>query len=237
MSSQDGLCSYRFDTYRNCIKAAAASHSIPKNDREAATESNDKTREREGESGSKAMDSDLQAVEQYLRAGVYPSGFSKGEKVNLRRKCRNNYKFEDGVLLFRKCIGRQAGGEWRICVRTVEDKKRILQSCHGETAGGHFGRDKTIEKVCSRFFWKDMVEEIRTYVKNCPKCQKMNANFVKTIAQLHSVQVQPKVWSQVRYLDHLVWVLGCAAQKFFLTLIVMLCMILCSYIYMHTGWY
>ena len=63
MSSQDGLCSYRFDTYRNCIKAAAASHSIPKNDREAATESNDKTREREGESGSKAMDSDLQAVE------------------------------------------------------------------------------------------------------------------------------------------------------------------------------
>ncbi len=68
-------------------------------------------------------------VESYLLHGDYPEGLSKGEKVNLRRKCRNIYKIKDGILYYRK---RTAGGgePWKICARTKEEKKRILQSCH-----------------------------------------------------------------------------------------------------------
>ena len=33
-----------------------------------------------------------EAVENYLLRGAYPSGLSKGEKANLRRKCKNNFK-------------------------------------------------------------------------------------------------------------------------------------------------
>ena len=68
---------------------------------------------------------------------------------------------------------------------------------HAGTAGGHFGRDRTIDKICSRFYWKSMVEEIREYVKNCSQCQRMNPAFVKTNAKLHPISVQPKVWHQV----------------------------------------
>ena len=35
---------------------------------------------------------ELEAVENYLLRGAYPSGLSKGEKANLRRKCKNNFK-------------------------------------------------------------------------------------------------------------------------------------------------
>ena len=49
MSSQDRLCSSSFDTYRNCIKAAAAFHSLKleTDESEAATEPSDTTQERE----------------------------------------------------------------------------------------------------------------------------------------------------------------------------------------------
>ena len=64
--------------------------------------------------------------------------------------------------------------EWMVCVRSEEEKKRILESCHGGAAGGHFGRDKTLEKICSRFHWRNMVEEIQ---EKCPQCQRMNATL------------------------------------------------------------
>ena len=63
-------------------------------------------------------------------------GFSKAEKANLRRKCRNNFKIEDGVLHYRKNGGSEKEEDhWRICIRSVEEKGRILESCHSGVAG------------------------------------------------------------------------------------------------------
>ena len=64
-------------------------------------------------------------------------------------------------------------------------------------AGGHLGRDKTLEKLCSRFFWKNMTDDIRLYVQQCDKCQRMNAKFIKSTAKLHPIAVEPRVWHQV----------------------------------------
>ena len=43
-------------------------------------------------------DVEFTAVETYLRCSPYPKGMTKGEKANLRRKCKNNLKFETGML-------------------------------------------------------------------------------------------------------------------------------------------
>ncbi len=64
-------------------------------------------------------------------------------------------------------------------------------------AGGHFGRDKTIEKICSRFFWKNMTDDIKEYVRRCDKCQRMSGKFHKCNSKLHPVVVHPAVWNQV----------------------------------------
>ena len=63
--------------------------------------------------------------------------------------------------------------------------------------GSHLGRDKTLEKITSRFFWRNMNDEIRQFVQKCDKCQRMNPKFVKSNAKLHPIPVQAKVWHQV----------------------------------------
>ena len=65
------------------------------------------------------------------------------------------------------------------------------------TAGGHFGHDKTVEKICCQFYWKNMYDDIREFVQHCPKCQQMNARFIKSNAKLHPIPVEPQVWHQV----------------------------------------
>ena len=42
-----------------------------------------------------------------------------------------------------------------------------------------------------------MNEEIRQFVQNCDKCQRMNTKFVKSNAKLHPIPVSAKVWHQV----------------------------------------
>ena len=78
----------------------------------------------------------LAAVDAYLRKGEYPSGFSKGEKANLRRKCRNNYKLEEGMLYYRKA---GAESDWKICVRSEDETRKIMESCHAGI-GGKYSR-------------------------------------------------------------------------------------------------
>ena len=46
--------------------------------------------------------------------------------------------------------------------------------------GGHLGRDKTREKVSSRFFWKTLMKDVDEFVKTCDVCQSTNgAKFIK----------------------------------------------------------
>ena len=54
-----------------------------------------------------------------------------------------------------------------------------------------------MEKICSRFFWRNMNVEIREFVQSCDKCQKMNPKFNKVAATLRPVPVKAEVWHQV----------------------------------------
>ena len=54
--------------------------------------------------------------------------------------------------------------------------------------GGHFGRDKTLRKICSRFYWRDMTKHIKEYVNTCEQCQKAaNPKMIKKTAVLHPI--------------------------------------------------
>ena len=74
------------------------------------------------------------------------------DKHNVCGICRNN---QGGILCYKKCSGKRLqqtktnsqASEWRVCVRSEEEKKRILKSCHGGAAGSQFGKDKTQSNV------------------------------------------------------------------------------------------
>ena len=81
-------------------------------------------------------DDEFTAVETYLRCRQYHKGMTKGEreKANLRRKCKNNFKFETGMLYYKK-DGIDEASKWKICVRSDNEKRRILESCHSGIEG------------------------------------------------------------------------------------------------------
>eukprot|EP00731_Ephydatia_muelleri_P013040 Em0007g350a len=54
---------------------------------------------------------------------------TKGGKANFRRKCKNNFQFETGMLYFKK-DGIDEASQWKICVRSDNEKRQILESCH-----------------------------------------------------------------------------------------------------------
>ena len=82
----------------------------------------------------------------YLRDNEYPIDFSKDQKRNLRKKALK-YVLEDGALYF---IG-QKKGEPKRWVHCQDEQQKILRACHSDKLAGHFGRDKTREKVCTKF--------------------------------------------------------------------------------------
>ena len=70
---------------------------------------------------------------------------------------------------------------------------------HYRTSGGHFGCDKTYEKILARFYWPRLAEDVRRLVQTCEMCQRTNdGKFCKAVAPLHLIAVQPKVWKMVR---------------------------------------
>ena len=78
---------------------------------------------------------EFDVIETYLRHGDYPNGITKDEKANLRRKCRNNYKFNEGILYYKKKTDTTEEDAFRVCIRSDDDMLRVLESCHAGMEG------------------------------------------------------------------------------------------------------
>ena len=88
-------------------------------------------------------DEQYTAIVNYLEKGVYPEGFAKGQKFVLRRAAKN-YKIENGKLYY--CDTKRDGTALNRLVLKKNETERVFLECH-LTAGGHKGRDATIEKI------------------------------------------------------------------------------------------
>ena len=81
---------------------------------------------------------DYDSIYRYLESGIYAEGLSKNEKRNLRCKCKKNFKIENGQLFCRKSDrGAESEREpqWKLCLKTEDDKQRMLPSCHSSDTG------------------------------------------------------------------------------------------------------
>ena len=136
----------------------------------------------------------LQDIENYLRRGEYPVVTVKKNKPNFRR-CRNNYKSEGGILSYKKCSGKKTGTSLdqfprASCVSGVRRKRRGSWShAIGGVAGVTLGGIKPWRFVPGFIGVTWLIEEIREYVKKCPQCQRMYANFMKLNTKLHPIPV------------------------------------------------
>ena len=51
-------------------------------------------------------------------------------------------------------------------------RKEIMIQLHNSRLAGHLGREKTLKKIQSRFYWPGMSTDVRRWCQNCMFCQK-----------------------------------------------------------------
>ena len=99
----------------------------------------------------------LEFAIEYVLHRTYPSGLSKEKKRAVRKRAAALIVDKGEVFLKRK-------GRHVKVVTAVDERRRILQSCHSDLTSGHFGATKTWRRVAERFYWRGMSKEVKELV-------------------------------------------------------------------------
>ena len=76
-------------------------------------------------------------------------------------------------------------------------KSMIFHECHDAPLAGHSGAAKTIDRIARRFIWKNMNEEIRSYVTTCLLCQMNKSSSQLPMGLLQPLPCPDRPWHTV----------------------------------------
>ena len=103
----------------------------------------------------------------YLVAKVIPPDFSNQYKKRFFTHLKHYYWEEP--ILYKHCADQVI----QQCV-PEDEMGSILNHCHTLSCGGHFGGQRTVEKVLqSGFYWPSLFKDAHPFVSTCDKCQRM----------------------------------------------------------------
>ena len=100
----------------------------------------------------------------YLTTLTYPTEYDDKRKTHLR-KISTQY-FVNNYTLYR----RNKKGKLRVIKQ--DQIEPILFHLHQNVTGAHLGIDAVFEKVKERYYWPQMFDDIKDYVKTCDVCQR-----------------------------------------------------------------
>ena len=88
--------------------------------------------------------------------------------------------------------------DWALVVVKKYEQNRLIKEMHEGPGGGHFGVSRIQNKLCGKYFWPTMVEDVKYYVKTCKKCQRMNrSSLLKPKLSLKPIPVPSKIFAQI----------------------------------------
>lgn len=87
----------------------------------------------------------------------------------------------------------------RLYIPAGEKLKRELLKLHHDDpiSGGHFGRQRTIETLSRKFYWRNIHKYVDDYVKTCPVCQGAAAPRHRRYGKLESLPIPTRPWQEV----------------------------------------
>ena len=128
-------------------------------------------------------------IEQYNRIFKFlftqtiPSDITNPKQIKQFKTFSNNFIIKNNYLY--KKDKRKANNLLRV-IRTFE-MEAILYMMYNSPTSGHFATDTIFEKIRARYFWPQMYENIREYVKSCDACQRRGKSRNKQ--PLHPIPV------------------------------------------------
>ncbi len=95
---------------------------------------------------------------------------------------------KDGVLR-RWVVSKNVSRSWYQVVLPKVLRKSILEHLHDSPFGGHFGAERTLAHVQTRFYWYDMRDDVSLWCRTCQACASRARPLKKPQAHMGSVRV------------------------------------------------
>ena len=121
-------------------------------------------------------------IHNYLSHHQHPDHFNLQEKQRLEKQS-TNYIVKNNFLY--KNDKRKENNLLRVIRK--HEMEPVLFMFHNDPTAAHFAVDAMFEKIRTRYYWPQMYEDIRTYVKSCDSCQRRGKN--KRNQTLHPIPV------------------------------------------------
>lgn len=103
-------------------------------------------------------------------------------------------------ILFRLIVKRKNGIKSKVTYLPASMVNTVLTAFHDHPMSGHFGVQRTLHKVRTRFWWPNMGKSIKHYISSCQQCMKFNIVRSKTPGHLKSFDPPTEVF-QVLHMD------------------------------------
>lgn len=91
------------------------------------------------------------------------------ETKNSKSKHKIEFKLEDN-LLYRR-FTKKTGREVRQLVIPIGRRQTVLETAHAGIVAGHFGVEKTKDRILEDFFWPGITADVKRFVGSCDICQ------------------------------------------------------------------
>lgn len=79
----------------------------------------------------------------------------------------------------------------------VASREMILNWLHGSSHAGHTGRDVTVQRVKSLFYWKGMAKDIQAYIRACAVCQRCKYDTATSPGLLQPFPIPEGIWMDI----------------------------------------
>ena len=101
----------------------------------------------------------------FLKFARYPNGCSK-KQIKRIKKIIQHYKLVNDELRYRKLIN--IDSDFDLIIPRKEDRIALIKKAH---ILGHFQENSTYDRLKDKYFWKEMLKDIKNVVSSCLVCQ------------------------------------------------------------------
>ena len=117
------------------------------------------------------------------------------DTLTLQEKSRvKHYKWLDGSLYFAP----RGAGASRLCVPTSPGNAlRLVMLYDSHESGVHGGVEKTYARLAARFYWPNMLVDVRRYILSCRSCRTNKARTRAEVGALGGLPIALERWHTV----------------------------------------
>lgn len=95
-------------------------------------------------------------------------------------KAAPDFSLQEGDLRFKGCL---------VVGQMGDIRQQIMSNLHNGTEGGHSGRQATINRISSIFWWPSLNKDVKNWVQQCEACQRCKSEHLPSPGLLQPIEL------------------------------------------------